>query len=923
MLLVASYALIRRQTREAETSRQALAESEESLSITLYSIGDAVLATDTQGRITRMNPVAERLTGWTMAQAAGQPVEKVFDIVNEYTREPAEVPVTKALATGEVQALANHTMLIARDGSELPISDSAAPIRDAAGQVRGVVLVFRDVSVAHQMQGMVRDQNHLLEQRVHERTAQLVESEEHLRSVINNVPVLIAYVDAAQHFIYVNSQYRARFAPEQDDIRGCSVRKILGEARYAVAQPIIAQVLAGNAHSYDWEPFPGVWQAINYLPKRDANERVVGYYVLGSDITERKNAEQRIQGLNNKLETHVRDLQRTSRILRTLSAGNRTMLRATDELELLENMCRTIVETGGYAIAAVWYRNTDANQSLRPMAGVGRAESLAALYKLKTTWADDENGQGVVASAIRSGQTQVAHDVLTDPHYAVWRDHMKGIASSLACPLRVGDQTIGALAIYAADSHAIGPDEEALLSEMADDLAFGISTLRARQQRQEFQAAMHRMTHFDVLTGLPNETQFTEFLTAAIESSYEHNKPFSLLQTNVGRLNEINDALGFGRGDQLLREFGDRLCCAAPAPALVARLRGDEFAVLLPDSHVEEAVALVARIESRLAQPFAIADIQMDVSATIGVAVFPDHGDTPHDLFRHVDGALNLAKKMGASHYVYDPAKNKDPSRRLNAAGELRRAIEGGDLLLYLQPKVNMQTGAVCGAEGLVRWKHVERGLIPPIEFIGLAEHTGLIRPLTEWVIEKALQLNQAWAHQGCALPIALNLSARNLRDEKLLEKIRSLKATWGAVAGLLELEITESTVMDDAEFALGVLHKLRAEGIPLYIDDFGTGYSSLTYLQKLPVEYIKIDQSFVQDMTGNAASLAIVRSTVDLVHDLGRKAVAEGVETREQWDQLVALGCDFAQGYWIAKPMPAEHFPDWLAQYRPPNAVA
>ena len=314
LLLVASYTLIRRQTREAETSRQALAESEESLSITLYSIGDAVLATDTQGRITRMNPVAERLTGWTMAQAAGQPVEKVFDIVNEYTREPAEVPVTKALATGEVQALANHTMLIARDGSELPISDSAAPIRDAAGQVRGVVLVFRDVSVAHQMQGMVRDQNHLLEQRVHERTAQLVESEEHLRSVINNVPVLIAYVDAAQHFIYVNSQYRARFAPEQDDIRGCSVRKILGEARYAVAQPIIAQVLAGNAHSYDWEPFSGVWQAINYLPKRDANERVVGYYVLGSDITERKNAEQRIQGLNDKLETHVRDLQRTSRI---------------------------------------------------------------------------------------------------------------------------------------------------------------------------------------------------------------------------------------------------------------------------------------------------------------------------------------------------------------------------------------------------------------------------------------------------------------------------------------------------------------------------------------------------------------------------------------------------------------------------------
>ena len=923
VLLSISYALIRRQVREADASRQALAQSEENLAITLYSIGDAVIATDIRGCVTRMNPVAERLTGWTMAQAAGQPVEKVFDIVNEYTRQPAVVPVAKALETGEVQELANHTMLIARDGSELPISDSAGPIRDATGQVRGVVLVFRDVSAAHQMQQMVRDQNHLLEQRVQERTAQLAESEEHLRSVINNVPALIAYVDATQHYVYVNSQYRARFAPDLDDIRGCSVQEILGDARYAIAAPLIKDVLAGHARTYDWEPFPGVWQSIHYLPKRDATERVVGYYVLGSDITERKNAEHRIHALNDKLETHVRDLQRTSRILRTLSAGNRTMLRATDEQELLENMCRTVVETGGYAIAAVWYRNNDAIQSLRPMAGVGHAESLAALYKLKTTWADGENGQGVVARAIRTGQSQVAHDVMTDPHYAVWREHMNGIASGLACPLRVGDQTIGALAIYAADSHAIGLDEEALLSEMADDLAFGISTLRARQQRTEFLAAMHRMTHFDVLTGLPNEAQFTEMLTAAIESSYEDNKPFSLLQTNVGRLNEINDALGFGRGDQLLREFGDRLCVAAPPPALVARLRGDEFALLLPDSQVDDAISLAKRIETILAEPFAIADIQMDVSATIGVVVFPDHGDTPHDLFRHVDSAVNLAKKMGASHYVYDPEQNKYRSRRLNAAGELRRAIEGGDLLLYLQPKVDMQTGAVCGAEGLVRWQHAARGLIPPVEFIGLAEQTGLIRPLTEWVIETALRLNQAWTRQGCALPIALNLSARNLRDEKLVEKIRNLRAAWGTAAGLLELEITESTVMDDAEYALNVLHRLRAEGIPLYIDDFGTGYSSLAYLQKLPVEYIKIDQSFVRDMTTDKASLAIVRSTIDLVHDLGRKTVAEGVETQEHWDQLAALGFDFAQGYWIARPMRSEQLPAWLAQYRPPGAVA
>jgi EAL domain-containing protein (putative c-di-GMP-specific phosphodiesterase class I) len=284
-----------------------------------------------------------------------------------------------------------------------------------------------------------------------------------------------------------------------------------------------------------------------------------------------------------------------------------------------------------------------------------------------------------------------------------------------------------------------------------------------------------------------------------------------------------------------------------------------------------------------------------------------------------MDMAVQLAKKKGLGCVVFDPMQDQNPSRRLNLAGELRRAIDGGDLSLYLQPKVEMATGRVCGAEGLVRWRHAERGLIFPGEFIELAEHTGLIKPLTEWVIATALRLNHGWMQQGCALPIAVNLSARNLHDEGLVEKIRQLQATWGVPAGFLELEITESTVMEDAEFALRVLHSLRAQGMPLYIDDFGTGYSSLSYLLKLPVDYIKIDQSFVRDMSVIKDSSVIVRSTIELAHDLGRMVVAEGVETREHWDQLAALGCDFAQGYFIARPMPAADFPGWVEQFRAP----
>jgi diguanylate cyclase (GGDEF)-like protein/PAS domain S-box-containing protein len=917
-MLAASYALIRRQLRMTRTSQLALADSEESLSTTLHSIGDAVLATDILGRITRMNPVAEQLTGWTFTQAQGHPVMDVFCIIHEQTRAPAEDPVAKVLATGETQELSNHTAIIARDGRECAIADSAAPIRDTAGRITGVVLVFRDETVTRQARRLIHAQNELLEQRVHDRTVQLHESESHLRSVMSNVPASIAYVDAQQRYVYVNDQYRERFAPTRTDISGCSVREILGDDRYSVAAPLINQVLAGQPQTYDWQPFLGVWQIINYVPRRDAQGQVTGYYVLGSDITERKRSEEKIQALNSELEQRVKELEHVSRALRTLSAGNRTMIRATHEQELLNSMCEAIVTAGGYDMAAVWYRVDDVSKSLRVMAEYGYPAGIESLRTVKASWDDNAQGRGTVARAVRTGETCVVRDMSTDPNYAQWRAHVYGQASGVACPIRVDGEVIGALAIYDSQTDTFRADEIALLTESADDLAFGIITLRARAVQQKNQQAMQRLTHSDALTGLPNETQFTEFLTSAIDTGTQLQKPFAVLQANIERLSEINDALGFDHGDQLLREFATRFSNAAPHAASVARLRGDEFAMLLPDSDAQAAIAMAQQLEDALSQPFPVADIELNVSAKFGISLFPAHGSTPHDLYRHMDIAVHQAKKNGMQHVVFNPTQAPHVPHRLNMAGELRRAIEGGNLVLYLQPKVEMATGRVCGAEGLVRWKHAKRGMIQPGEFIGLAEHTGLIQPLTEWVITTSLDLIQDWDRKGCALPIAVNLSARNLRDETLLGKICLWQTAWATKAGFLEMEITESAVMENAELALNVLHGLREAGIPLYIDDFGTGYSSLSYLQKLPVDYIKIDQSFVSGMSINKDSAVIVRSTIDLVHDLGRKTVAEGVETQAQWDQLAAFGCDYAQGYFIARPMPAEDFQRWMAT-RPP----
>lgn len=917
-LLAMTYTLIRRQLRIEETSRRAIAEREASLNILLHSMGDAVLATDTEGRITRMNRVAERLTGWATEEAMGRPIDEVFNIVHEETREPAESPVMEVLATGRIQLLADHTSLIARDGSECPIADSAAPICDDADHISGVVLVFRDETVARLQQHMILEQQALLEQRVRERTAQLQESEEHLRSVIGTVPAMIAYVDAEQRYVYANEQYRQSFAPDIADISGMTVREVLDEERYARVSPLVFNALQGLQQTYDWQPFPDVWQVIHYRPKRDEKGKVLGYYVLGTDITERKLAEERISGLNTELEQRVNELEHVSRAMRTLSSGNRALTRATAKQDLLDSMCKVIVNSGHYDMAVVWYRNDDEGKTLRAMAECGYPGGLPAMRDLTARWGDTPTGRGVVGRAIHSGQSCVVDDLRADPYMAPLREQLHGMTSAVACPLRVGGEIIGALIIYDSQPYAFDADTVLLLTELADDLAFGIERFRARAEQQRIQEALHRLTRFDTLTGLPNETHFAEGLTETIVSSRLANQPFVVLQANVERLSEINDALGFSHGDQLLRDFGERLRSSVPEAATVARLRGDEFAVLFPNTAAPAVPNLVRQLEMRLAKPFSIADIELDVSAKMGITVYPEHGTTPHDLFRHTDIAMQQAKRQGAPHIVFNPKRYQNHSQRLAVAGELRRAIENGDLLLYLQPKVEMATGKVCGAEGLVRWNHATRGLVPPNEFIGMAEHTGLIKPLTEWVLETAMRLSKEWESRSCSLPIAVNLSARNLRDDSLLAKIQLMLTGWDVQPGHLELEITESTLMEDAEFALRVLHSLREQGIPLYIDDFGTGYSSLSYLQKLPVGFIKIDQSFVKDMLVSKESLTIVRSTIDLVRDLGRQTVAEGVETQKDWDQLAALGCNIGQGYFIARPMPAEAFPAWVEAFRP-----
>lgn len=613
-------------------------------------------------------------------------------------------------------------------------------------------------------------------------------------------------------------------------------------------------------------------------------------------------------------------LQKVNRALRTLSAGNRALVRATDEQSLLHKMCRLMVEVGGYSLAWVGYAEPDEDKSIRPAAQAGFEGGLKALADVSgtITWADTERGRGPTATAIRTGETFVARDLLADPGFEPWRAEAlrRGHASAASFPLRVDGQVVGALSVYAREPDAFDEEEMRLLTEAATDLAFGLASLRTRAKHEQANETIKRMAYYDGLTGLPNHVQFEECLRHSLTEANARGQSLALLLLDLDRFREINDALGFNQGDLLLKNVSARIRDGVSEEGLVARMRGDEFAVLLPASDSERAAETAQRILAALETPFVLSDITLDVGGTIGIALFPQHGSAVSDLIRHMDVAMRVAKKSGEHYAFYSPQRDEDSAQRLVLARELRHAIEADELRLYYQPKIDMRNRTVCGVEALVRWIHPQHGMMPPDEFIPLAEHTGLIKPLTDWVLVAALRQSSAWRQDGLALPIAVNLSVRNLREVGLPEKVKQLLATWGADAGWLEIELTESAIMDDPDATLQTLTSLNDLGIALFIDDFGTGYSSLGYLQRLPVDAIKIDKSFVEDMVVSQDSASIVRATITLAHDLGIKIVAEGVENQAMWDRLADLQCDVvAQGYFIGKPMPAEEFRAWLAQ--------
>ncbi|RJG11013.1 GGDEF domain-containing protein [Pseudomonas cavernicola] len=616
----------------------------------------------------------------------------------------------------------------------------------------------------------------------------------------------------------------------------------------------------------------------------------------------RRQAEQEIQRLNRALSTRV--------------AVNHALIHATDEPALLKEICRVLVADCGYRLAWVGYRQGDEDQPYRPVAHEGFDKGFLAVG---FAWGSSAEGMAFIRkihASLESGQPVVLRDILNDPEAPLREEaRERGYASAIVLPLRVEGELIGTLVIMAAEAEAFDPKEVELLVATANDLGFGISTLRTRARAAEAEATIKRMAYSDALTGLPNRVRLRELLEEAIAAAKQERRPLGLLQLEVGRNREINEILGYHEADRLQQEVADRLVHAVGTANAVARVGECEFAVLMPSGGAEQASQLAQRILVALYDPIELSGLFLDARANIGIALYPGHGTDPEALIRRGSIALAQAKRSSTGYALFKGGLDQECAQRVALMGDLRRAIERNELLLHYQPKLQIATNKVCGSEALVRWQHPVHGLLAPDEFIKLAESTGLITPLTYWVLDTALGQRYAWHEEGIERPVSVNLSAWDLRDPKLLERINGSFATWGAQPDWIEFELTESALMEDPVAAMETLVRLKNLDARLSIDDFGTGYSSLAYLQQLPVDALKIDQSFVTRMTSNVGSAKIVRSIIELAHNLDLTVVAEGVEDQATLTQLGLLGCDIAQGYTISRPIPAEQFRDWEAQ--------
>jgi diguanylate cyclase (GGDEF)-like protein/PAS domain S-box-containing protein len=868
---------------------QALNDSRQRLDRIVTAATDAVVTLDEDLRVVVGNPAAECLFGYSTAELRGAPLHK---LLSEPFRTPRSLAIANFPDPGATSPKPSATRAVTalRKNGDKFQSEASISTFNANGR-RYFTATLHEPSET---------------QRVLER---LRESQRGLTDLLSNVEMLAVIIDRSANIDYCNDYFLKLTGWKREEVVGQNLLDLFVTAAdrqelKSVYAAVLSNLPSSRHHESAILTRAGEHRLIRWSNStlRSAQGEVIGIASIGEDITEQQRSDVR--------------MKRLSRVYTVLSEINALIVRVRDRQELFNEACRIAVDAGTFSTA--WIGEIDSHTlNGKVVAWRGGKQEYVSGIKL-TALEETADSQRPECRALRQARPVICNDVATDPSVASLRDELLARGHrSLGCfPLIVAGRPTAVLALYAAEPDAFDEGEARLLLKLAGNISFALDHL-------ETQERLNYLACYDELTGLPNRGLFMERVAQFVRGAKAGGDRLVMGLIDLERFKNINQSLGRASGDALLRQVAEWLTQTMGDAGFLARIGADHFAVVCPTvkSEADLGRLIEQAIESFLRHPFRLNDAVFHIGAKVGIALYPDDGADADMLIRNAEAALRKAKMAGERYLFYAERMSETVIGRLNLESKLRQAVDQGQFELYYQPKVSLLDGKITGAEALIRWNDPRTGLVLPGNFIPVLEEMGLIHEVGNWAMHRAIEDYARWRAAGLpAVRISVNVSALQLRSRSFIEQVKRALAVNAAAASGLELELTESVIMEDVRHSGVSLHALRAMGISIAIDDFGTGFSSLSYLSKLPLDTLKIDRSFVHDLTSGQQGTVLVSTIIKMAHSLKLKVVAEGVETEEQSALLHALGCDESQGYLFGRPAPSELFE---LTYLAPRALA